>query len=293
MSSNKIILGTAQFGIDYGINNSKGKPSFHIMTEVFDKAFAHGIRFLDTAEAYGDSQLRIGKYHRSSNNNFKIITKYSKNRNELPDNIYDRVRHNIQTLYVDKLYCYMFHNFQDYIDFYNDFKDDLQRLKSLNLIEKIGVSLHTNEEIEHVLNNKEIDLIQLPFNLLDNSSLREKILLKAKNLGFEIHTRSVFLQGLFFKDSNSLKGNLKLLKNELIKISNEVRREEINDLALNYVFNKKFIDGVLVGVDNLSQLDNNLTILKNSNFEDSHLFKYIDSIKVSNLKMLNPVNWKL
>ena len=60
ISSNKLILGTVQFGLDYGINNKLGKPNFKQSCEILSKAFDNGITTLDTAEAYG----RCSQYNR-------------------------------------------------------------------------------------------------------------------------------------------------------------------------------------------------------------------------------------
>tara|TARA_B100000780_G_scaffold260519_1_gene212360 strand:- start:423 stop:980 length:558 start_codon:yes stop_codon:yes gene_type:complete len=183
----------------------------------------------------------------------------------------------------------MFHNYKDYISFFNLFQEDLSHLKRNGLINKIGVSLHSNEEIRAVLKNGSIDLIQLPFNLLDNASQRKEILINAKSRGIEVHTRSVFLQGLFFQDSNEIKGKLLEIKEDLNIIKGIVGKENMNDLALNYAYSKEYIDCVLLGVDNVDQLKSNINTIKNSKTE-----KYnheVDNILVKNNLLLNPANW--
>jgi aryl-alcohol dehydrogenase-like predicted oxidoreductase len=217
------------------------------------------------------------------------MTKYSKLRNDLPSNIIERIKNNLEILNVDNLYCYMFHNFNDYISFFNLFKEDLLFLKRNGLINKIGVSLHSNEEISEVLKNGNIDLIQLPFNLLDNSSQRKDILIKAKSNGIEVHTRSVFLQGLFFKDSNNIKGKLLEIKDDLNIIKGIVSKEDMNDLALNYAYSKEYIDCVLLGVDTVDQLQSNINTIKNNKTKNFN--HEVDNIVVKNNVLLNPANW--
>ena len=77
--NSKLILGTVQFGLDYGVNNTTGKPSKLNIRSILDSAYNSGIQLLDTAEGYGDSQIKIGEYHNNSINKFKIITKFSSN----------------------------------------------------------------------------------------------------------------------------------------------------------------------------------------------------------------------
>lgn len=285
----KIILGTVQFGLDYGINNKIGKPDNNEVKSILDYASDNKINFLDTAEAYGNSHERIGEYHANSNNKFKVITKFSSSRLDLPKNISQRINHHLKILNIDSIYCYMFHNYDDFKNYFNLFKLELLDLKSRGIIKKIGVSLHSNHDINDVLKYKDIELIQIPFNLLDNMSKRKKVILKAKKLGVEIHTRSTFLQGLFFKDFDTIEGEISVLKKYLLELRKIVDINEINNLALNYVCSNSNIDAVLLGVDNVSQLKNNLSCINDNKFTD--IIENIDSINVKEENWLNPANW--
>lgn len=287
----KIILGTVQFGLNYGINNHKGKPDETEIKKILDFAFCKGVGILDSAEVYGDAHEIIGHYHRNSSNKFKVITKYSGNRADLPQNITERVIFDIEMLHVDSLYCYMFHSYKDFKKYYPTFINELLTLKKSKKIINIGVSLHSNDEIRDVLNYSEINVIQLPFNLLDNNSQREDILLLAKMKNVEVHTRSAFLQGLFFKDLESLPGNLVLLRDDLSRLYDVVPREEITKNALAYVNSKKYIDKIVIGIDNLEQLRTNFEQL-NFNIAYDKIRK-IDKIGITQKEMLNPSNWKI
>lgn len=288
----KIILGTVQFGLDYGINNMSGRPSFDEVKRILDFAHSNNIKFLDTAEAYGNSQEVIGKYHHESSKKFNLITKFSSSRNDLPPNIKERVLKDIEILGVESIYCYMFHSFEDYQKYYSAFENDLSLLKKEGKIIKIGVSLYDNFEIEKVLENNAIQLIQLPFNLLDNNSKRLEALNLAKQADVEIHTRSVFLQGLFFKNRNDFTGNLKTLLPYTDRI-NEISKSHsipISQLAINYPLSQKNIDQVLIGVDNVEQLTQNINYLSDN--LPNEVFKKIDQINVKELNLLNPSKWK-
>ena len=98
MSNNKIILGTVQFGLKYGINNTSVKPDFNEIEKILNFAYSNGICMLDTAETYGTAQIEIGKYHKKTNNKFKVITKYSSKKSNLDQNIEKRVVNNIKEL---------------------------------------------------------------------------------------------------------------------------------------------------------------------------------------------------
>tara|TARA_B100002052_G_scaffold293064_1_gene315611 strand:+ start:926 stop:1801 length:876 start_codon:yes stop_codon:yes gene_type:complete len=291
LNNNKLILGTVQFGLNYGINNNEGKPSKKKVKDILDYAYLNGIRFLDTAEAYGDSQIRIGEYHRLSTNKYNVITKFFPQAKNMSKKIYERVNNNISNLGINELYCYMFHSFKDYNDYFTIFKKDLNLLKQKGKIKKIGVSIYSNDELKVLIKNNDIDLVQLPFNLLDNSRKREKILLKAKSLNIEIHTRSVFLQGLFFKDQKNIPVQINKLIPYLKKINSLTTKSRLNDLALNYVYSKDYIDHVLIGVDNVDQLKSNINSLEKCSTKNK--FAEIDKINVKDYLLLNPSNWKL
>ena len=73
----KLILGTVQFGLKYGVSNQIGLPSEKDVTNIFATAYRFGIRKLDTASAYGIAEQRIGFFHQNSKVQFDIITKFS------------------------------------------------------------------------------------------------------------------------------------------------------------------------------------------------------------------------
>lgn len=291
----KIVLGTVQFGLNYGVNNTNGKPSYKNVKLILDYAFSNNILILDTAEAYGDSQEIIGKYIKETANKFNIITKYSSSRKDLPNSIYQRIKKNISTLGVDYIHGYLFHSFSDYEKYFNLFKEEFIKLKNEGLLKKIGVSIYDNEEMERVMENDLIDIIQLPFNLFDNKNKRGKLLQKAKVKNIEIHTRSIFLQGLFFKNINELKGNIQEFKPYLHKI-NEISSNnnlKINELALKYGVNQENIDYVLIGVDNVNQLKENIDTLNKKGENEEKIFNEINSINILNNELLNPSKWKI
>jgi len=287
----KLILGTVQLGLDYGINNDSGKPTLEKAFNILTTAYDNGIHILDTAEAYGNSIEVIGKYHlQNPIKRFQIISKLDPRLDILPSNFISHIKKNCEVLNVDKIHGYMFHSYNSYQKNKQNF-DLLIKAKQKNLISNIGISLYSNYEIEQVLCGKvKFDFIQIPFNLLDNSSKRENLLKKAKKEKIVVHTRSVYLQGLFFLDYNNLPQKLNPLRKHLIQIQNisNEKNISISDLALNYVMQKDYIDNVLVGVETPDQLMNNIESI-NSQKVIPHF--EIDKISVLEEELLNPSNW--
>lgn len=62
MKANKIVLGTAQLGLDYGIANKIGKPEENKAFEIMKYAVENGINYFDTAYSYGNSEIIIRKF---------------------------------------------------------------------------------------------------------------------------------------------------------------------------------------------------------------------------------------
>ncbi len=288
ISPEKLILGTVQMGLDYGINNSSGKVSLGESFKILECAFDSGIRILDSAEAYGDAHQVIGAFHKAHPDKiFEIITKLP---HQVDAGIYDKVLRYLNELEVSELKALLFHSFESYRKNITNF-DVLLELKAQNKIDYIGVSVYTNSEIETILADENVDIIQLPFNLLDNSMLRGQVLKRAKDKGKIIHTRSAFLQGLFFKSLDSDNFITKQLNTELTQLNLIVTNSNISmsHLALNYCLHQETIDNVLIGVDSEQQLKENLDALSYS--IDSEILHEIDSIKANNPKLLNPSLW--
>ena len=287
--NSKLILGTVQFGLKYGINNTIGKPKKEEVLSLLKVAYNSGIRILDTAEAYGNAHQLIGNYNKEQNNfKFKIITKFP---HQIKHNlIKSKVLEYLDLMNVNTLEVIMFHSFDSFQSNYNSL-DTLNELKSDGLIKNIGVSVYTNAQLKNLLNEDLITVVQLPFNLLDNSNFRGDLINRLKEKGKIIHTRSTFLQGLFFKSTNDKNPILQELKTELellnqISIGSNCSMEE---LALSYCIKQKNIDNVIIGVDSISQLNANI---KASGFHiKENALKTINGIVVKDLELLNPSLW--
>jgi len=287
---NKLILGTAQFGFNYGINNSTGKVSKHEAFKILDYAYKNNIRTIDTAESYGNSQQILGMYLAANpTKKFKIITKIDINKNYEKTHLIDSIISSKELLNINFFEGYMFHDYKFFKDSEYLFSK-LEKAKEMGLLKTLGISLYNNNEIEDIIQNYNFDFIQIPFNLLDNSSKRKSILIMAKERNIDVHVRSVFLQGLFFKSKEIMPTKLKpLIKyiNDLEEICLE-RNISIDELAIKYNYSKSYIDKIIFGVDNLNQLKRNIEIMKSNILIPN---KTIDKINVLENELLNPSNW--
>ena len=186
----------------------------------------------------------------------------------------------------------MFHSYQDYLT-HADSINALIELKSKGLLNHIGVSVYTNQEVEHLLSVPEVSQIQVPFNLLDNDSQRGVLLRRAHDAGKIVHTRSAFLQGLFFMELDAIPEHLNQLKGLLGRLQKLCIENDLSmaELALSYVMNKPYIDGVLIGVHSADQLRENIRASLVALPAD--LENQIDVLMVENADLLNPGKWKV
>jgi aryl-alcohol dehydrogenase-like predicted oxidoreductase len=281
----KIIIGTVQFGLNYGVNNQNGIPNDKEVEEIFDLAKKSSIDSLDTAPAYGNAQQRIGKL---SQNQFNIVTKFPKINSF--DELAESFNNTLKALNSEKVYGFIAHDAGTLID-NPKYWNMLLALKQEEKIQKIGYSLYNPHQLNQLLEIGLIpDLIQIPYNILNRSF--EKYFEVLKEMGTEIHVRSVFLQGLFFMNPNSLPKKLESLSSVLNELDNISQKLETNigSLALNFVAQNTNIDAVVLGVESTKQLRNNLRMLE-SYLNFVSVRNQIDLIRVDNEELLNPANW--
>jgi aryl-alcohol dehydrogenase-like predicted oxidoreductase len=283
----KLVLGTVQFGLNYGINNLSGKPSQKDVFEILDTALEHKIDSLDTADAYGNAIQQICLYHQITKHSFKILSKF---KNVTKGQLFELSQKSLKNLDIPNFEVYSYHSFNDYLS--NPYlMDELQSLKLKGLIKKIGISVYTNSELHSATLDKNIDVIQLPYNILDNQNIRGAYINHGKLNNKEIHVRSVFLQGLLLMDEDSIPKNLTQLRPYIKEIKSYCTKESLNiqSLALSYAVCNMNIDNVIIGVDNKKQLLMNIATIINM----KSAFEFIDAhINIKETELLNPVNWK-
>lgn len=244
----KLGLGTVQFGTNYGISNSLGKVPLVEVTNILDFCKQNSIRILDTASAYGNSEEVLGKNDLTS---FKVISKFLPNEDKKGFEF--QLKNTLLSLNLEKVYGYLAHQPEKLIDSPWDW-EALNEAKVNGKIQKIGFSLNRPQELYDLLNLGMVpDLIQAPYNFLDRRF--ERILQELKEVKVETHTRSVFLQGLFFLDPYKLSPHFSPaipILNRLSNISN------LSGRLLGFVLSKEFIDTVIIGTESLMQLKSNL-----------------------------------
>ncbi|MDT0649651.1 aldo/keto reductase [Autumnicola edwardsiae] len=249
----RIGLGTVQFGMDYGISNGEGQTSEEEVFSILGCARKNNIGLLDSASAYGNAEEILGKCGVDS---FEIVSKFLPSENG--QTITRQLKSSLSNLNQHFIYGYMAHRPLSLID-QPEYWDELLELKNTGKVKKIGYSLNTPEELEKLLAEGMIpDLVQVPYNYFDRRFENAIEVLKKQDC--EVHTRSVFLQGLFFMKPGKLSPFFDEIKSILESLQH--RGSTLGGDLLNFVLSNKMIDKVIIGVENKIQLQNNLIMLQ-------------------------------
>jgi len=281
----KLIIGSAQFGLDYGIANSNGIVNTKEIKLILDLAQENNINVLDTAKAYGNSEKYIGEYLKLTDHTWNIITKIINLKSSLVEQIQDSKMK--LSIFPSTILAHSLDLFLNPV-----FQLNLEKIKNKEFVKSVGVSIYNEEEIKQVLDSKVgIDIIQIPMNILDTRLYKCGILDELKKRDIEIHVRSVFLQGLFYLSKTQLEDKFKDVIPYLQRL--EFISKDYNltvaELSLLWLVNLKEISKVIVGVNNVSQLKNHIdTLNKNVDFT---VFKEALLISYENENILNPSLW--
>jgi aryl-alcohol dehydrogenase-like predicted oxidoreductase len=283
---NKIALGTAQFGLDYGVNNKQGRIPKREAFEILEFAASRGVKILDTAPAYGVSETVLGEFLGGRPNEFDVVSK-------LPagaENVL-ALKESLKRLKIDALYGYLVHDFGSFRE-RPRLWNDLIRCRESGQVRKIGFSLYYPRDFD-VLREMRIrpDLVQVPYNIFDQ---RFAVVFSAlKEEGVEIHVRSTFLQGLLLKTADEL-------DDRFIEVRPKVARLQalaadagvpVSTLCLSFVLGNPSIDQVVVGVDNLDNLRQNLeSAVRAENFR--RLVPELEKFGENEERIILPFLWK-
>ncbi|WP_339136117.1 MAG: aldo/keto reductase [Candidatus Electrothrix sp. GW3-4] len=294
----KLGLGTVQFGMKYGISNSEGQTSKQEVRRILEVARRKGIRYLDTASQYGRSEQVLGQTM-PVGHQFRIITKTPHFKSKKIEQrhisqLKKSFEQSLDRLLVDSVYGLMVHNAEDLLvpggeNLYQAIID----LKKDGKLRKAGVSVYTAKQIDMINSRYDIDIIQVPVNILDQRLIQSGHLSDLKKRGVEIHARSIFLQGLLLMRPDELHSYFDPIKRHIQTYQNEIHSHGFSLLssAVQFVKSIDLIDKVLVGVDSVVHLQE-ISAAYNVSIQKS---QQIDFLKyaVDHSDFVDPSQWKI
>lgn len=266
MKSSKLVLGGAQFGMSYGVTNINGAPTDQALKVLLDSAHDADIGLIDTAPAYGESEVVLGRL--GAGQKFGFITKTLASGSVLDvDTMTAQFRRSLSRLQQQAIYGLLFHDADVLASSAGDaLFTAARRMKDDGLVEKLGISVYNADQIDAVLAKHEIDLVQLPINLLDKRLVVSGALDRLKDRGIEIHARSAFLQGVLLSKPEDLPEKVAKLRPYI-----ENLRKRLVDLTLSpvqaclgFLNAMESIDRIVVGVTSASELAEIVLAMKSS-----------------------------
>ena len=257
----KLGLGAAQFGMDYGVTNAGGRTSAEEIRRILDIAGRCGVEIIDTASGYGDSEQVLGEIL-EGDPTYKIVTKTPDWKGEPPEDAGHQVKEvferSLKLLRRNSVYGLLVHNADDMISGRgDDIWLTLKELQDRGLIQKIGVSVYTGLQIDHVLERSRPDIIQLPLNVLDQRLQKSGHLEELRARRIQVLVRSVFLQGLLLIEPSLIPDHLSALRGSLTAFRDEARNSKLTPLeaALAYVQSLPGVDAVVVGATTIEEFE--------------------------------------
>jgi aryl-alcohol dehydrogenase-like predicted oxidoreductase len=288
--SSRLALGTVQFGLPYGIANQRGQVSREDAKEIIALARLSGIDTIDTAIAYGESEGCLGDVGLDG---FKVITKLP----AIPENVVDvaswvrgQMQTSLQRLNVTSVYALLLHRSEQLLDPKGKaLYQILEQLKAEGVVQKIGVSIYTPLELDGLMDVCAIDLVQAPFNLIDQRLQLSGWLQKLHDSGVEVHTRSAFLQGLLLMPTTAIPEKFKHWR-PLFDTWHSWLHDNNTSAAracIEFVQSHPQIAKIVVGVESMDQLKQVIQAAKKSTNTSS------PNINCSDEHLINPSNWNL
>ena len=248
----KFGIGTAQFIENYGILKTNiNKGEFKKIINKFNKK----IDLIDTASSYGESEKFIGN---NCNKKYKIITKLDKIKSKRPDIIINEInyklKNSLKNLKSKNVYCLSIHSEADIKLFNNKkIKNYINILKKKKIIKKIGISIYDISKLNNYLKVYDFDIVQIPLNIFSiNNMIIEKLRKLKKKYKFEIHVRSIFFQGIIFKNLKNLPNVVKHLKRKISALheNSKIYNTTVYNYAISSIDNLKIAEYAIIGISN-------------------------------------------
>ncbi len=273
----RLMLGTVQFGLNYGIANTHGKPSFDTVKELLKLAFDNGVTALDTAPSYGDSEIVIGQAlaELGLTGRFRIVTKIpgvpdSENPLSFIENSVTESMKRLKTNFIDAV---LFHREQDVIHL-----PVLNQLVKKGAIGGGGVSLDSAAFAGKV---SEAGFLQVPCNVLDH---RFDSLMGQP--GKQVFIRSVYLQGMLLMPEDKIFPEFREYRRCLESLG-----LPLAELCMRYLFSLPGNPSVLTGVDTRDQLRENIRLANLGPLPDDLFRKVRQTVPLLQEELVRPSQW--
>jgi spore coat polysaccharide biosynthesis protein SpsF (cytidylyltransferase family)/aryl-alcohol dehydrogenase-like predicted oxidoreductase len=306
----EITLGTAQIGMEYGIANSNGKPSRALAIKMIRRATAHGVTAIDTARDYGDAEEIVREALAGAwRSRTEVVTKLGCLPSLKPHDdiatvrsaVEESVSKSCEALGAERLGTLLLHRVEHYGSCSGAVWKKIVQMRDEGKIGRVGVSVYEPQDALRLLADPEVRHLQIPMNAIDwrwKAAGIEKALLDRPDV--IVHARSGLLQGLlaacgesWLRSADFASYDAQRSYLQLQSLASKFDRESVIDLCFAYVRSQPWIHSVVVGCDNLQQVDENLRLfcLPHLSAEECEELEW--SLPKAPPSLLNPSQWEL
>jgi aryl-alcohol dehydrogenase-like predicted oxidoreductase len=250
----QLVLGTVQFGLRYGVAGRDTPVAENEVRAILERAWAIGVRVLDTAAAYGDIEQRLAGLCEGLP--FRIVTKLPQLPAALDANsaadwaqaMLERSRTRLGT----RLHAVLFHRAEDLLEPHADAVWSRCAAWAEPRGALLGASAYEPGTLARLTERFALCIGQLPGNALD-----QRLAAAALHGGMEVHIRSAFLQGLLLMDSKRAVERVPASSTALTRWHAWTHARGLDPLhaALSLVMGLPGATHCVVGVDNMHQLE--------------------------------------
>lgn len=282
MRKSKVILGVTQFGLNYGILNQHNSNKKKKLKQILNFSKKKGINSIYSSKYYGNAN----KFLATENlNYFKLYIKFKsqdllkKNFLEDFEKMKKKLKKNNLILMLDR-----FENLKkrERLKIYNILLD----LKKDKKINRFGYSIYSFKNLKKICHEFKPNILQCPYNVIDRRLEEKKLLQFLKINKIEIHVRSIFLQGLLILHYSKHPRKFLNWKKIFKKFDDQIQHYKISNLdwCLNFIEKNKYINKILLGVDNIDQLREICSFKNNGKIKFPKMY-------VKDEKLINPSKW--
>jgi len=288
-----IVMGTAQFGSNYGIANKIGKPPFKIVEKIVNKAIDLGINCFDTSPVYGDSEETLGKILHKKD--VKIISKIPFYIDPLDATSIEQVVVNsCKNLCVDQLWCLMIHDELWINKWSGGLSDILFDIKKKGLVKHIGISCYDLVKLCQAAQINMIEIMQFPCNVMDQRFIRSYTSNYMKYMDKLCLIRSIYLQGLLLLGVDEIRKKFPIATQMSLRWKELSEEIGIDKKRLALFFALSIGQPLIIGMETVEQLIDNVSII-DCGALPKDIVKYIYQYMLPfvNEQIWNPKLWNI
>ena len=288
--SHKLALGTAQFGLKYGLANMVDKVPSDMVAQLLKIASTCDITMLDTAIAYGDSEQVLGRYNLTK---FEVVSKLPavpSDCSSVEEWVLEQTIASLKRLKTDKLHDLLLHRPAQLLGTNGEkIYKSILKLKEQGMVDQIGVSVYGPDELSELIKRFDFDVIQAPMNIFDRRMKNTGMLKHLKKIGITIHIRSAFLQGLLLMSNDKIPVYFAPWAPLIKQYHQWLNQQSLSPLqaCLSYLNQHSDIDKIIVGVDDIWQLKQIIAAINTPNISIPDFLHSVDE------GLINPSRWLL